>query len=280
LTTSIKSEIASTAETESEDNTAQPASESPSIEAPPPSVDGTPPAQVRLPVPSHATVSQGYVYLQHPRGLQPSWHDPNVLNVVNPRHWGPQAPVPVSEAAITSNFQTGGENSDQAWGADDTLAEWRKNVSEESTTEDAEEATRDEAPPLDPTAVEEAPDRPNSVPPVLPPVTAYISSESSVTSKTSSPKPPPVQDDGTTTPPLVHDTPSPPPEDPLPTPPGPSGRRPIIAHVEVDGQVQRSPPRAPRPLRRFGPGSSVPWWKKEPHPAYSAEFSARRVLAT
>jgi hypothetical protein len=280
LSTSIKSEAASTVESQSDEDPPESASEPASVKPAPPGPhiddDPTPPAsQVASSIPP--PVSQGYVYLQPPpRGLQPPWHDPNVLDVVNPRRGG-AGQAAVSEAALVNNRQVGGDNTEQAWAADDNLAEWRQQVSRQSSAQS-------EGPPESSTSaseveveVEEAPDRPNSVPPIPPPVTAYISSESSATSRASTPKPQP-EDDGNTTPPLVRDSPSPTLEDTLPTPTGPSGRRPSINHVEVDGQVIRSPPRTPRPPRRHGPGSGGSWWKREPHPAYSAEFEARRLL--
>jgi hypothetical protein len=277
LSTSVKSEVASTVESQSEEESPNPASESAAVE---PSTtisqvddDPTPPSsqvQTNLPPP----VSQGYVYLQQPPPrLQPPWHDPNVLDVVNPRRWG-AGQVAVSEAALVNNRQVGGENVEQAWAADYNLAEWRQQVSRQShsQSEGPVESSGSTS------EGDEAPDRPDSVPPIPPPVTAYISSESSATSRASTPKNPPPEDDGNTTPPLVRDSPSPTLEDTLPTPTGPSGRRPSISHVEVDGQVIRSPPRTPRPPRRQGPGSGGSWWKREPHPAYSAEFEARRLL--
>lgn len=274
MTTSVKSEIGST-EKSSESDTAEPPSETAPSESQPSAseVETAPtlparPTQPTLPPP----VSQGFVY-QHraPNRLQQPWHDPNVLDVVNPRRWGP-GQVAVSEAALISNRQVGGENIDQAWAADDDLAEWRQSVSQQSHSQQLEDQ-----PPAEDAGVEDIPDRPNSVPPIPPPVTAYISSESSATSRASTPKPP-AEEDGTTTPPLTRDSPSPTLEDTLPTPTGPSGRRPTISAVEVDGQVIRSPPRTPRPPRRNGPGSNGTWWKREPHPAYSPEFEARRLL--
>jgi hypothetical protein len=268
LSTSVKSEVASTVESQSEEADPDPAAEPTPVDD-----DPTPPSSqisTTLPPP----VSQGYVYLHPPPPrLQPPWHDPNVLDVVNPRRWG-AGQVAVSEAALVNNRQVGGDNTEQAWAADDNLAEWRQQVSQQSHSQS-------EGPPQSSAStseVDEIPDRPDSVPPVPPPVTAYISSESSATSRASTPKAPPLEDDGNTTPPLVRDSPSPTPEDILPTPTGPSGRRPSISHVEVDGQVIRSPPRTPRPPRRQGPGSGGSWWKREPHPAYSAEFEARRLL--
>ena len=272
MSTSVKSEVASTAETDSGEETFESASDPIPVEpAPPASEDGDPtPPSSQNPITVHPPVSQGYVYLQPPpRHTQAPWHDPNVLNVVNPRRWG-AGQVAVSEAALVDNSQLGG-NTEQAWAAEDDLAEWRQQVSRQSTS-------KSEGPPESSTSeVDDIPDRPDSVPPIPPPITAYISSESSPTSEVSTTKAS-HEDDGTTTPPLVRDSSSPILEDTLPTPTGPSGRRPSNNHVEMDGQVVRSPPRTPRPPRRHGPGSGGSWWKREPHPAYSAEFEARRLL--
>jgi len=274
LSTSVKSEVASTAESASEEDDAlEPASDPAPVEptSPAPEDDEPTPPSSQNPSTVHPPVSQGYVYLQPPpRHTQPPWHDPNILNVVNPRRWG-AGQVAVSEAALVNESQAGGDKSEQAWAAEDDLAEWRQQVSRQSTSQS-------EGPPESSTSeVDDVPDRPDSVPPILPPVTAYISSESSATSEVSTTKAS-HEDDGTTTPPLVRDSSSPTIEDTLPTPTGPSGRRPSINHVEMDGQVVRSPPRTPRPPRRHGPGSGGSWWKREPHPAYSAEFEARRLL--
>jgi hypothetical protein len=263
--------VESQSEEADSDAAAEPTPVEPSVSISQIDDDPTPPSS-QAPTTLTAPVSQGYVYLQPPpRGLQPPWHDPNVLDVVNPRRWG-AGQVAVSEAALVNNRQVGGDNTEQAWGTDDGLAEWAQQVSRQAHSQS-------EGPPESSTSeVDDIPDRPDSVPPVPPPVTAYISSESSATSRASTPKAPPVEDDGTTTPPLVRDSPSPTLEDTLPTPTAPSGRRPSISHVEVDGQVIRSPPRTPRPPRRTGPGSGGSWWKREPHPAYSAEYEARRLL--
>jgi len=264
-------------EHQSEEEAPDPDSEPSPVElsptAPEKDDDPTPPSS-QMPSSLPPPVSQGYVYLHPPPPrLQAPWHDPNVLDVVNPRRWG-AGQVAVSEAALVNNGQVGGENAEQAWGADDGLTEWRHQVSRQSHSQS-------EGPPESSASAsdtEEVPDRPDSVPPIPPPVTAYISSESSATSRASTPKPPPLEDEGNTTPPLVRDSASPTPEDTLPTPTGPSGRRPSINHVEMDGQVVRSPPRTPRLPRRHGPGSGGSWWKREPHPAYSAEYEARRLL--
>lgn len=274
----MKSEGATTEASDFEKDTAEAPSELTSMEQPIPTpqldeTPATPPAQIlqsTVPPPAH----QGYVYQRNLSHLQPPWRDPNVLDVVNPRRWG-AGQAAVSQAALISNRQVGGENVDQVWGADDTLADWRQQVSQQSHPD----SSTSEEPTAVSEEVDDVPDRPNSVPPILPAVTAYISSESSATSKASTPKPS-GDIDGLATPPLVPDTPSPQVDDELPTPTGPSRRRPSISHVELDGQVVASPPRTPRPPRRFGPGSSGTWWKREPHPAYSAEYSARRLLAT
>jgi len=228
------------------------------------------------------SVSQGYVYLhQPPRGLQPSWHDPNVLDVVNPRRWGQGQVAPVSEEALVSR-QVGGENTEQAWAAEETLAEWRQQVSQAQPSSQSDDVSESDSN-IIPNESEEGPDRPNSIPPPQPAVTAYISSESSAAS---TPRPSEVELDREATPPLVRDTPSPTEVEenlptPRPTPTGPTGRRPSISRVEANGQVLTSPPRSPRhprPTRRSGPGSGASWWKREAHPAYSAEYEARRIL--
>jgi hypothetical protein len=106
--------------------------------------------------------------------------------------------------------------------------------------------------------VDKVPDQPDSVPPIPPPVTAYISSKSSATSPASTQKAPALEDDGNTYPPLVRDSSSQTLEDTLPTPTGPSGRRPSISHVKLDNQVRRSPSQTPCPPRQNGPGSGSP----------------------
>jgi hypothetical protein len=109
----------------------------------------------------------------------------------------------------------------------------------------------------------DGPDRPDSAPPVLPPVIAYISSEDG--SEVSTPRQP---------------------EPELPPAPideadqSTETAKPSISHVIVNGQVIKSPPRTPRPKRARGPGTSGAWWKREPHPISSAEFAARRLLVT
>ena len=217
------------------------------------------------------SVTQGYVYQQYrPAHLQPPWRDPNVLDVVNPRQWGTgqSTQVDLVQAAAA-------QDQHQGWAADETLAEWRVQVCQEASPDQSLDESS--GPVAD--AQDDVPDRPDSVPPIPPPVTAYVSSEEEST--TSTPRQVPTEVGDITPPPLVKDM-SPSSEEPLPTPTGPSGNntRPTIADVEVDGQVVASPPRTLKPRRMFGPGAGGAWWKRDPHPAHSAEFASRRLLVS
>jgi hypothetical protein len=232
---------------------------------------------VSPPVPPNSalpSVSQGYVYQQYlPARLQPSWRDPNVLDVVNPRQWGAGQPTHTDLTQGTS------QGDHQVWAADETSAEWRQEVSEQSDPNSNLDLETPAS--MVDAEVDDAPDRPNSVPPIPPPVTAYISSDEG--SSTSTPRQAPAEiTDTTPLPPLVTDR-SPASEGPLSPPTGPSGnktKRPTIAHVEVDGQRVQSPPRTPKPRRMYGPAAGGAWWKRDPHPAYSAQFAARRLIVS
>jgi len=220
-------------------------------------------------------ITQGYVYQQYrPARLQPPWRDPNILDVVNPRQWGTGQPTQVDLVQAAA-----AQDQHQGWAADEALAEWRVQVSQEASSDQSLDESS--GPVAD--AQDDVPDRPDSVPPIPPPVTAYVSSEEEST--TSTPRQPPAEvADATPLPSLVKDeSPSSSNKEPIATPTGPFGnkvKRPTIAHVEVDGQVVQSPPRTPKPRRMFGPGAGGAWWKRDPHPVYSAEFASRRLLVS
>jgi hypothetical protein len=239
-------------------------------------------------------------YVTHrPLRIQPPHRDPNVLHVVNPRRWGsqPQHPRPrqdqVSPAEAAPAISPAMEGSYDSSSWDDSLSNWREGVSQSAGPEQFHDAIQDlslsvsaSLPELETTPeaeIDEGPDRPDSAPPVTPPVIVHVSPEPSESESSSASTP--RQQSEELLEPNRTDSPSTVQGAPNESETGnmtrtPRAGRPEITQVEVDGQIVRSPPRTPRHRRSRGPGCHGKWWIPDPHPAYGAEFGDRRLLVS